>query len=222
MVILTGVLAAAIVVRPIRWTLDEVRFAVGAPAVAGGARGPGRHRPRQPAAGRRPAPAPRASSSSSGRRSSSSRRPPTWRSRWPAAAGAGAAGRAHGRSRRGSGPARRPARPGVAHPRRRARRPVAARPGLLHRRAAGGLRHQLHAVGRAGQPVLDRLPAGHTTARRCGTSRSRCTTTTTTCGPRIPLRRRGGPGRSTSSRCGSSSRATPTTPPASPTTPATW
>jgi len=35
MVILTGVLAAAIVVRPIRWTLDEVRFAVGAPAVLG-------------------------------------------------------------------------------------------------------------------------------------------------------------------------------------------
>ena len=36
MVILTGVLAAALVVRPIRWTLDEVRFAVGAPALAGG------------------------------------------------------------------------------------------------------------------------------------------------------------------------------------------
>ena len=36
MVILTAVLAAAIVVRPIRWTLDEVRFAVGAPAVLGG------------------------------------------------------------------------------------------------------------------------------------------------------------------------------------------
>lgn len=36
MVILTGVLAAAIVVRPIRWTLDELRFAVGAPALAGG------------------------------------------------------------------------------------------------------------------------------------------------------------------------------------------
>jgi Gpi18-like mannosyltransferase len=35
MVILTGILAAAIVVRPIRWTLDEVRFAVGAPAVLG-------------------------------------------------------------------------------------------------------------------------------------------------------------------------------------------
>ncbi|HXX61121.1 MAG TPA: phospholipid carrier-dependent glycosyltransferase [Candidatus Sulfotelmatobacter sp.] len=36
MVVLTAVLAAAIIVRPIRWTLDEVRFAVGAPAVAGG------------------------------------------------------------------------------------------------------------------------------------------------------------------------------------------
>ncbi|MFI5261883.1 MAG: phospholipid carrier-dependent glycosyltransferase [Candidatus Limnocylindrales bacterium] len=35
MVILTVVLAAAIVVRPVRWTLDEVRFAVGAPLVLG-------------------------------------------------------------------------------------------------------------------------------------------------------------------------------------------
>ncbi|MGZ3586466.1 MAG: phospholipid carrier-dependent glycosyltransferase [Candidatus Limnocylindrales bacterium] len=35
MVALTALLAAAIVLRPIRWTVDEVRFAVGAPAALG-------------------------------------------------------------------------------------------------------------------------------------------------------------------------------------------
>jgi Dolichyl-phosphate-mannose-protein mannosyltransferase/C-terminal four TMM region of protein-O-mannosyltransferase len=35
MVALTALLAAAIVLRPVRWTVDEVRFAVGAPAVLG-------------------------------------------------------------------------------------------------------------------------------------------------------------------------------------------
>ena len=159
MVILTAVLAAAIVVRPIRWTLDEVRFAVGAPAVFGGL-------------------AVLAGIVLGGRA------PATGGSTLPGdlvlggaallvlAAVAYVAFSLGGR--RGLGPLARvragpaddpdpPADPpdqGWLIPGGAPRRAVAHRPGLLHLRPARGLRHQLHAVDRSGQPVVHRLPAG--------------------------------------------------------------
>ncbi len=216
MVILTAILAAAIVVRPIRWTLDEVRFAVGAPAVLGALvalagivlGGQGRLGGSAPGLVRGP-------------RCWSWPRVRTWPSRWPDEPGwARSPGRVPRPPRTRT---RRPTRPRRAGS---SRGPPSARRGWPRWPASPSCRWW--STSSATRPgwrwATSSGPASRpaTTARRCGTSRSRCTTTTTTCGPATRRRRRGGRGRSTSSRCGSSSRATPTTRPASPTTPATW
>ena len=90
---------------------------------------------------------------------------------------------------------------------------AAARRGLRRRRTSRGRSTRAARPARrsSSRPARRSSAPGRrvTTGRRSGSSPRRCTTTTTTCARPTRRRRRGGPGRSTSSRSGSTRAASP-------------
>ena len=220
MIALTLAAVLAAVLRPIQWTVEEVRFAVAAPVGLG------------LALLLVAIPLGMVDATIIDRR----------------AQHLGADDRGHARGRRwsrgaarsgppaGSGSGRSPPLPdpeldGPPPASPAARRLAPARVGLGHPgRLDGGLsrphpdrrvRDLVPAVGGAGQPAHRRAGRPATRARRCSTSPGRCTSTTTTCARRTRRPRRGGPGRSTSSPSGSTRAASPGTRRLRSTTPAT-